>query len=531
MTGGGPAGGPRPRVRAGPATGVDGHPRLRGLPPAAAWVLLEADGATPGAPLAALLPHLLEHLAPEATAWVAWLDGPADQVRYLLELAAAEGMAATAGGRPRRAGLRLPAGHPLAAALLGERSAGRCLVGLAVERPGAAGGVPAAAVVGACGGRWGLAAAAAGLEPALAAAAATGAAAGHDPRRVPGGSAPLSRRAAFAAAAAAAALVTLLAVTAVAWRHPGPSPPPPSPLTGGPAPEARQRAAAAFDAVRGELVLFGGSAESTPGLDLGDTWALTPARWRRLRPAASPSPRFGAVMAGDPARRTVVLYGGQRRAPASQTLDDTWTWNGVTWSRQDPPTSPPPGALPRGLEFDVHTATLVLVIERNSAAGTGLETWTWDGSSWAAHPGAATPPLRWMAGAPDAGVLAVGEPDPGNRGTTWRWDGATWQRLTPATEVRVEPLSAVMAYDPGTRRTLLVESEFLDVEGRPAGGTWTWDGRSWSEHHSTPPVVAAFGVTTPLVARERRLVLVGGSLGRGAYREAWGWDGSAWRRS
>jgi hypothetical protein len=494
-------------------------------------VLLEADGAEPGAPLAALLPRLLEHLAPAATAWVAWLDGPADQVRYLLELAAAEGVAVTAGGHPRRAGLRLPPGHPLAAVLLGERSAGRCLVGLLVERPGQAGGGPAAAVVGGCGGRWGLAAAAAGLEPALAAAAAVGAAVGHDPLPVPGASAPVRRRA-VAAAAAAAALVTLVAVVAVAWRHPGSSPPPPpSPLMSGPAPEARQRAAAAFDITRGELVLFGGSAESTPGLDLGDTWALTPARWRQLRPAASPSPRFGAVMAGDPARRTVVLYGGQRRGPASQGLDDTWTWNGVTWTRQDPAASPPPGALPRGLEFDVHTATLVLVIERDSPAGTGFETWTWDGSSWAPHPGAATPPLRWMASAPDAGVLAVGEPDPGNRGTTWRWDGATWQRLTPPAGVRVEPLSAVMAYDPGTNRTLLVESEFLDVEGRPAGGTWTWDGRSWTEHHSAPPVVAAFGVTTPLAALEGRLVLVGGSLGRGAYREAWGWDGSAWRRS
>ena len=61
--------------------------------------------------------------------------------------------------------------------------------------------------------------------------------------------------------------------------------------------------------------------------------------------------------------------------------------------------------------------------------------------------------------------------------------------------------------------------------------TWSWDGRSWTEHHSAPPVVAAFGVTAPLASREGRLVLVGGSLGRGAYRDAWEWNGSAWRRS
>jgi hypothetical protein len=299
----------------------------------------------------------------------------------------------------------------------------------------------------------------------------------------------------------------------------------------GPAPEARQRVAAAFDTARGELLLFGGSADSTAGLDLGDTWTWVPGRWRRRHPAGSPSPRFGSVMASDLARRTVVLFGGQRRAPAGETLGETWTWNGSSWTRQDPPTSPPPGALARGLEFDGRSATSVLVVERDTPGATRFETWTWDGSSWASHPGAATPPLRWMAASPEGGVLGVGEPDPANRSTTWRWDGATWRRLVPPTEVRVEPLSAMMAYDPGTNRTLLVETEFLDVGGRPAGGTWSWDGRSWTEHHTAPPVVAAFGVTAPLAALEGRLVLLGGSLGGGAYREAWGWDGSAWRRS
>ncbi|HEV7467858.1 MAG TPA: hypothetical protein VGP96_16290 [Candidatus Dormibacteraeota bacterium] len=522
-------GGPRPRVRAAPADGVDGHPRLRVLPPAHAWVLLEAEDGDQDAVLASLLPRLLERLEPAATAWVARIDGPADQVRYLLDLAAAEGVPVAGGGRAGLPELRLPAGHALAATLLGERSAGRCMVLLLAQRGAPAVGAPAAAVMGGCGERWGLAAAAAGIEPALIAAAAAGAAVEHDARPVPGAGGRVRRRA-LATAAVAAGLLLGLTVLAAAWWRPAGPPPPPPPMSG-PAPEARQRAAAAFDPGRGELVLFGGSADRTPGLDLGDTWTWTPPRWRLRRPAAAPSPRFGSVMAGDPARRTVVLFGGERRTPASETLDDTWTWDGATWTRREPPAAPPPGALPRGLEFDVHTATSVLVVERDTPAGTGFETWTWDGSSWAPHPGAATPPLRWIATAPDGGVLGVGEPDRENRGSTWSWDGSEWQRLTPQTEVRVEPLSALLAYDPGTNRTLLVESEFLDVDGRPAGGTWSWDGRSWTEHHSAPPVVAAFGVTAPLASREGRLVLVGGSLGRGAYRDAWEWDGSAWRRS
>ncbi|MEA2671945.1 MAG: hypothetical protein QOG45_2165 [Chloroflexota bacterium] len=529
MTGGRHAGGgPRPRVRAAPAAGVDGHPRLRALPPAPAWVLLEAEDGDRDAVLAALLPRLLERLEPAATAWVVRIDGPADQVRYLLDLAAAEGVPVAGGGRVGPAELRLAAGHPLAATLLGERSAGRCTVLLLVEDAVPPDRFRAAVVMGGCGGRWGLAAAA-GIEPVLGAAAAAGATVEHDARPVPDAGGRRVRWRALAGAAGAAGLLALTVLAAIWWRPAG-SPPAPPPMSG-PAPEARQRTAATFDPERGELVLFGGSADRTPGLDLGDTWTWTPPRWRLRRPAAAPSPRFGSVMAGDLARRTVVLFGGQRRTPTSETLDDTWTWDGATWTRQEPLAAPPPGSLPRGLEFDVHTATSVLVVERETPAGTGFETWTWDGSSWASHPGAATPPLRWMAAAPGGGVLGVGEPDPENRGSTWSWDGGGWRRLTPPAEVRVEPLSALLAYDPGTNRTLLVESEFLDVDGRPAGGTWSWDGRSWTEHHSAPPVVAAFGITAPLATREGRLVLVGGSLGRGAYRDAWAWDGSAWRRS
>lgn len=95
----------------------------------------------------------------------------------------------------------------------------------------------------------------------------------------------------------------------------------------------------------------------------------------------------------------------------------------------------------------------------------------------------------------------------------------------------MEPLSALLAYDPTTRRTLLVEVEFEGAEGAQLGGTWSWDGDTWTEHHSVPAVVGAFGVTQPVVATERPLVLLGGPQDAGAYRDAWGWDGSVWRRS
>ena len=106
-----------------------------------------------------------------------------------------------------------------------------------------------------------------------------------------------------------------------------------------------------------------------------------------------------------------------------------------------------------------------------------------------------------------------------------------WLRLRLPVDVGVEPLSAVIAEDPATGRTLLVDVEFQGTAGAAEGGTWVWDGHAWTERHSVPGVVGAFDVTQPLPARDPGLVLIGGPQDAGAYRQVWAWDGSAWRRT
>ena len=62
------------------------------------------------------------------------------------------------------------------------------------------------------------------------------------------------------------------------------------------------------------------------------------AGWTRQTPSASPSARFVAAAASDPAARDVVLFGGQA---GNRVLGDTWTWSGSTWTRRHPAVSPP----------------------------------------------------------------------------------------------------------------------------------------------------------------------------------------------
>ena len=453
---------------------TDGR-RLRALaPPAHAWVPLE-----PGTGL----PAMLSRLAPDERTWTVRLEGPADQIRYLLELAAAEGVEAHPAPVGRGAELTLPAAHPLVATLLTASEAPDCTVvvlagdhaGVAVEGRTRAG--PQARR------RW--------------------------RRGLPAGAAVL--------------LVAAAAVWAPAPPLTGPDPR----LQLGSAPPSLAQAASAIDGRSGELVVFGGIATTAPGVDLGATWTRDAGTWRLRRPPVSPPARFGAVMADDPGSGRVILFGGLRRTPVHEDLEDTWAWDGASWRRLTTVRTPPPDAVARGLAWEAAAHTLVLVTVRPGEA----QTWTWDGGGWFLHPGVTTPQVAWMAPAPDGAVIGVGFPDPDNRGATWRWDGNSWKRLAPATEVAVDPLSALLAYDSTTRRTLLVEVEFQGADGADAGGTWSWDGVDWTEHHSVPAVVGAFGVTQPVVAAERPLTLLGGPQDSGAYRDSWTWDGSAWRRS
>src|SRR5204863_5841661 len=92
----------------------------------------------------------------------------------------------------------------------------------------------------------------------------------------------------------------------------------------GEVPSPRAGSAAAYDAARDRLLIFGGRDSSSQPLD--DLWELT-FRGREGRPAwrhvvsAAPRPdgRFGATLTLNPENRSFILYGGE-------------TWSGYFFS-------------------------------------------------------------------------------------------------------------------------------------------------------------------------------------------------------
>lgn len=82
----------------------------------------------------------------------------------------------------------------------------------------------------------------------------------------------------------------------------------------------------AFDVARAKTVMFGGY--HSPNM-YAETWEYDGRTWLKRTPATSPPARYHASMVYDPVRHVTVLFGGTTNAAA---LGDMWTWSGTTWT-------------------------------------------------------------------------------------------------------------------------------------------------------------------------------------------------------
>ena len=179
----------------------------------------------------------------------------------------------------------------------------------------------------------------------------------------------------------------------------------------------------AHDASTGTVVLFGGFGASSL---LNDTWTWDGTTWTQQHPASSPSIRGYAAAAYDAATGTVVLFGGEH--PDGADFRDTWTWDGTTWTQQQPATSPR-ARQNAAIADDVATGTVVLFGGFNSRVSPNYlsDTWTWDGTTWTKQHPAVHPSARDYAAMADdvaTGTVVLfggGASDGGVLGDTWTW--------------------------------------------------------------------------------------------------------------
>jgi hypothetical protein len=233
-------------------------------------------------------------------------------------------------------------------------------------------------------------------------------------------------------------------------------------------PTRRQLTALAFDSQRQVAVLFSGWTWSTT---IQDTWEWNGTNWT-LRSSSGPSPRARHTMAYDSTRHVTVLFGGWSTATGSAPLNDTWEWNGTTWTQRA--TSGPPATTdseyPPRMAYDQARQHTVLV--------TAGQTWVWNGTTWT-QKAVATPAGYFMAyDAARQRVLQVSANGAGDI-VMWEWDGAVWTQITPAYPCDrgqgCYPGGFRLAYDSTRRRTVVIGG--WTYEGGVTADTWEYHSR------------------------------------------------------
>src|SRR5205814_519832 len=105
-----------------------------------------------------------------------------------------------------------------------------------------------------------------------------------------------------------------------------------------PVPPATSYSGFAFDANRKAGVRFGGY--GTSGYR-DDTWEWDGTGWTRRSPATVPAARSGHSLVQDTARGVALLFGGEScTSTCPLEFTETWTWNGIDWTKLSPVDSP-----------------------------------------------------------------------------------------------------------------------------------------------------------------------------------------------
>jgi hypothetical protein len=242
-----------------------------------------------------------------------------------------------------------------------------------------------------------------------------------------------------------------------------------TPTSGGPA--AVSVHAAAYDLLRLRLVLFGGfNGVYNP---IAETWEFDGRDWQAVAPATAPPPRAGHAMAYDYVRSKVVMFGGTTSIFGTGPMQDTWEYDGTTWTQATPLHSPS-ARYDQAMSFDLAAGQVVMFGGRSGLTWPTGDTWLWNGVDWVQAAVTGPSPRHGHAMCHDlirsrtvlfGGMAIVDQSD------TWEWDGTSWNLVS--TTGPAGRCAHGMAFD--------ISRAVSVMHGGNHGGneTWEWDGATW----------------------------------------------------
>ena len=164
------------------------------------------------------------------------------------------------------------------------------------------------------------------------------------------------------------------------------------------------------------------------------TWTFDGSTWTKAAPATNLPPRRQQAVAYDPATSTTVVYGGDLVIGGSRPFDDTWTWNGTTWTELHPATTPG-GCTAGQLAYDAASRQMILFCVREQQNRSGnfiISTWAWSGTTWTQLHPSTTPPAAFMPrmtydAVHQELVLFLG-PVGSTKPQTWTYSNGAWKQ-------------------------------------------------------------------------------------------------------
>jgi hypothetical protein len=286
---------------------------------------------------------------------------------------------------------------------------------------------------------------------------------------------------------------------------------------------------------------------------------------------SSPPPRGDAMMALDPATHTTVFFGGL--TSRAEFLNDTWSFNGSTWAQVISPGCStacpysPPARFGAAMTHDAATNTIILFGGFGAGSTGGCcfalnDTWSFDGSTWTqlagptgpagcggALPCSNSPSGRLLTGVAydDAAqriVLFGGCATPSFAGCgssfndTWSFDGSLWRQIVAPGCTAACPNSPPARFAMGMAYDGAAHAVVLFGGGSPVGlvnDTWSFNGAAWTQLifpgctnacPNSPPARLGMGMAFDETAGA--VVLFGGTLPAGLANDTWGFSGAAW---
>ncbi len=238
-------------------------------------------------------------------------------------------------------------------------------------------------------------------------------------------------------------------------------------------PSGRFNEAMVYDASSQAVLLFGGQGGETFTSMFSDSWSWDGSTWTELHPANHPSARAGHSLAFDAARGEVVLFGGDETDSLDLQgpyLNDTWVWNGANWEFRSPMDSPTP-RFRHAMAYDALRQRIVL-FGGNDTDGPLDDTWEWDGTNWTQvalmyHPDNRRGHGMTYDSRRGKVVLFGGELGYEFSSETWEYDGTGWIQIEVADPPDTD--AVVLAYDAARGETVL-------FTGEQPGATYVYDG-------------------------------------------------------